>query len=130
MATTWSARWRFSDGVETYNFQVNPNQADSPFKDVAVEPLMTTDNVTLLVQGTKAPRVMTFSGFLYDPTQYDAFLAWLRKRRRVYLYDHFDRQMEVVVTSYQPRPRKTTLSHPWAHDYTISVIILKEPDSL
>ena len=75
---------------------------------------------------------MTFSGVLLDPNQYDQFLMWLRKRRRVYLYDHFDRQMEVVVTSYQPKPPRapTTVAQPYRHEYTITVIILKEPDSL
>ena len=53
MATTAFARWRFSDGVETYSFQINPVETDSPFKDNAVEPLLTTDNKTLLVQGPK-----------------------------------------------------------------------------
>lgn len=126
--STWTARWRFSDGTETYSFQINPNEADGPFREAPVEAIQTTDNQVLLVQGTKTPKTMTISGVLFDPSQYDAFVNWLRKKRRVFMYDHWDRQYTVVVLSFQPKPRKTTRTHPFAHDYTMTIMVLKEPE--
>lgn len=118
-------RWRLFDGVDTYAFTINPASLVIPYQlNVATQ--ATTGGGVVLVQGAPTPGFMRFSGSLVDQDQYDALVVWLRKRRRVHLYDHLGRRTEVIVRSFAPTPRRA-YAYPWLHEYTMTMVVLSDP---
>lgn len=122
-----TARWTLDDGAgDVYTFVVNPNAMSSPWLDVPVTASGTTapGGAILLTEGARTAKEMTISGVLLDQMQHDILAAWLNKRRRVYLTDHFSRRMIVFIKAYNPVPKRRTS---WKHDWEMTLLVLAQP---
>lgn len=120
-------RWKLDDGAgDVYSFQVNPNAMSSPWEDIAITASATTapGGAILLTEGQRTAKEMTISGVILEKSQHDVLAAWLKKRRRVFLSDHFGRTMIVFIKSYSPVPKRRTT---WKHDWEMTLLVLGSP---
>lgn len=131
---TGFCRWVFQDpapGVgepASYVFEISPNTMTSPFGPRAIRSSSTTaiDGRTLLFEGLAPPVDWSLNGSILTQTHYDALYYWSKRKRRVFLTDHFRRVYLVVVHSFEPIPRRS-LEHPWSHTYTMKALIVGGP---
>lgn len=123
-------RWQFVtlDGTDSFTFEQNPKKMTSPYrpKNIVVSTTTAVDGQALLVEAQTKPTDWTFQGALLTQTMHDAMVTWVNKRERIYLYDHYSRQMIVYLTQYDWQPRNST-NWPWAADYTMHAYVLQEP---
>lgn len=123
-------RWVFTDPYtnETYTVPLNPREMTSPFADLNISQRHTTavDGRALLFEGSSPPANWQFSGAILDANHYAALLAWKEKRRRIRITDHYGRQIEVLLVSFNPTPKRS-LGKPWRHEYTMDALVLAKP---
>lgn len=126
-------KWRFEDPADsnpatrTYQFEINPNQMNSPFPNRSVSVMGTTavDGQILMWEGMREPAQLTFGGTILSAEQYEALRSWVYDRRgRIFLWDHYGRRMIVVLQAFVPEPVRTTGRFYWRTTYTINAIVL------
>lgn len=131
MAQPTNYRWRLRDNVtqEDLYFQLNPNTMTSPFpeKKIAVTP--TLFNKALVYQGTTEPVRWTFGGEILTKSHYERLRAWVYERPyRMTLRDHFGRNMVVILTRFNPTPKRTVGKY-WRHTYEIEALVFSVSNS-
>lgn len=126
-------RWRFFDphdpnpATNVYTFPMNPSAMSSPFPARAVTSSTTTaiDGQALFFEGAAPAAEWTFSGTILDSTHHEALRAWVYdRRRRIFVYDHFGRELQCVLVSFTPTPKRS-VGHYWRHDYEIKALVSK-----
>lgn len=127
-------RWRFIDPSTgaNYTFEHNPNRMSSPFPRRNVT-AMTTSAITgqtILTEGNAGAAEFTFGGSIRSKAHYDALRSWVYdedgrpQRRRIVIVDHFGRQMDAVLLSFNPIPKRT-LNVYWRHDYECTALVTR-----
>jgi hypothetical protein len=80
----------------------------------------------LMWEGMRQPAQLTFGGVILSHAQYMALYDWVYNRKgRLFLWDHFQRRMTVVLKSFSPEPKsKFNGKYYWRHEYTIEATVL------
>lgn len=114
-------RWKFQtlDSSQSYTFDMNPNQMDSPLLEKTVD--SHAQGIDGVIRGARkdVAKGWSFSGVLHSQAQYEAFELWLHKGR-IHLTDHLGRTFLVRLTNFDPT-RAGTRQHAWRHTYVVSV---------
>jgi hypothetical protein len=130
-------RWQFYDPYDpnpdtaTYQFPRNPNAMTTPFpqRNLTLKQVTAIDGQVLLYEGQPTLAQWTFSGDIKDAAHYDLLRSWVYDRKhRIYVTDHFGRQLLVVLTKFDAVPKRGVGVY-WRHTYTITgtVIDITEP---
>lgn len=126
-------RWRFFDPYDPdprtniYTFTFNPNEMSSPFpqRNVTAETTTAVDGQTLFFEGNARPTEWSFAGDILDAAHYEALRSWVYdRRRRIYIYDHFGREIQCVLTAFTPTPKRSVCRY-WRHTYEIRAFVFK-----
>jgi hypothetical protein len=127
-------KWRLEDPADpnpdtrSYTFEVNPNSMNSPYPTRSTQTMGTTavDGNVLMWEGMRQPAQLTFGGVILSHAQYMALYDWVYNRKgRLFLWDHFQRRMTVVLKSFSPEPKsKFNGKYYWRHEYTIEATVL------
>ena len=126
-------KWRFVDPYDTnpatnsYTFEINPNDETGVLPQRAIQSMTSTapSGQVLLFEAATPAKEWSFSGTLLSKAQYDALSSWCYDRkRRIYIYDHFGRQITAVLTGVDMKPKRTQ-RHYWRHEYTVSCLVIK-----
>lgn len=114
-------RWKFEtlDGLDSYTFEMNPNQMDSPLLERTIDSHVVGIDGKLRGFRKDQAKTWSFSGALHTQSQYEAFEQWLHSGR-IYLTDHLNRKFLVRLTNFDPT-RGGTRRTPWRHTYVVSV---------
>jgi len=124
-------KWRFFDPYDTdpttntYTVPVNPNKMTSPFptRNVSTKATTAVDGQTLFIEGQASPASWSFAGDIFDSAHYEALRSWVYdRRRRIQIYDHFGRQINCVLESFTPTPKRSTAKY-WRHEYEIKATV-------
>jgi hypothetical protein len=125
-----TVRWAFYDPLvlETYTFEVNPNDGGSPQrkKNFSYQNTAAPNGKSLMFQGRDDTKTISFSGTLLTQAQYDTFGTWFEKSHQIRLTDDLSRQFWIVITSYAPK-RVRAVTHPWKHTYSIDATVVDWP---
>jgi hypothetical protein len=120
-------RWTFNDGSTTVTLDINPSSMDSPFFKRTIS---TQENCAgtdyIVTEGAATAATMSFSGLIRFKAEYDRLFDWFLgqySKQRIYITDHFGRELMCVPVSFDPKPRRNTMYY-WAHDFTASVVVL------
>lgn len=120
-------RWTFYDPieVETYTFEINPNEGGSPSykKTVGNQSTSAPDGKTLLFEGQDEVQTLQWSGVILTQAHYDKYVEWWQKRRQIRLTDDLGRQYWIYLTSFEPTRRRAA-TRPWKHDFNATATIL------
>jgi hypothetical protein len=120
-------RWKLQDprdtntATNTYTFTQNPTQMTSPFqgRNLVAQGTVLPGGRVLMWEGNKSAGQWQFRGSIRNKAHYENLRKWVFERgNRIYLTDHFGRQMVVVLQDFQPEPRRSVGVY-WRHDYTI-----------
>lgn len=121
------AKWEFRDDMtlDTYTFEINPNEGGSPtyVKKINFEATTAPDGQTLIYEGQADPRKMSFSGTVLTRDQYEAMVEWFGKRVPIHLTDDLGREFMIFITSFQAQ-RQRAVHYQWKHTYTVDATIL------
>lgn len=122
-----AVRWVFEDPVtlDTYSFDINPNDGGSPqfIKRYEYRNTSAPDGKVIMYEGRDDPKSLEFSGVLLTEEQYNAFVEWWDKRYQVVVKDDLGREFSIVIESFNPK-REKAVSHPWKHSYQIKATIV------
>jgi hypothetical protein len=130
--------WTFYDPNldVTYSLPINPNNEQSSrsvqksqgfavaagrYDDPSATP-SSYNNVTLIYEGPDEINRFSFSGTLYDQTQYNNFVYWSEKTNMIHITDDLDRTFEVYIVSFSTERRRSR-KFPWKHNYTMETIV-------
>lgn len=122
-------QWKFIDPStnETYVFPLNPNEMTSPFGERNIQARGTTSPLgqPLFFEGAQSPTQWTFSGNCPTALQYEALRSWVYDRtgRRLQVVDHFGRVIDVVLRSFDAKPRRDKNRY-WHHTYTLTCHVI------
>lgn len=123
-------KWVFQDPAtaETYHFEINPNQMTSPFaqRQITYQATTAIDGQKLAYEGQRPAAQWSFQGTLKTKNQYDAFIHWSNKPKRIWITDHFNRAWLCYITHFNPTPVRDTSSY-WTHTYQMDVLIFDGP---
>ena len=128
----WVHKWRFEDPYEDdpdlkyYTLAINPNSMSAPFPERAIsaENTVASNGNTIIWEGNIPPAEWQFSGFVLTEQEYENLRAWVYdKKTRLYVRDHFKRRILIVPKKFEPTPKRSR-DHYWAHQYTISCLVL------
>jgi len=122
-------RWTFQDPAfpsVIYTLPWNPQTMSSPFPARSITALATTaiDGQVLLQEGMAEPANWSFSGIIKDAAHYEALRGWTYGHGRIYIFDHFGRQLTVVLKNFKPSPEKIRIGHYWRHTYEVEGLVL------
>ncbi len=126
-------RWKFKDVASTAEavLPINPNEMSSPYYGKNI-----TSYGTGVLWGTERLRAfqappqileVTWSGVILAKDHYDLLLAWQIARKTVRVTDHLERTFDVIIKSFDPVERLPTARHDWRANYTMTVLLLEEP---
>lgn len=126
------ARPEDEGGLPEYIFAVNHSEEDGEARTYDVRRTATTGGTTFVRQvGESSPRVLRYSGVIFDPSQYDAMLDYFKasRTRTVFFREYTGEEHEVIVTGFNPmrvytvrNPRHPSLTHYWRYDIEMEVI--------
>lgn len=122
-------RWTFTDPAtgNSYVWPRNPDHMTSPFKSRNIQTKYTTAlgrGKVLLIEGAPSLAQWQFGGIVKDAAMYEQLRFWVEEiDGRVIVEDHFGRQIECVLTSFDAKPHNDSRRY-WSHDYTITAIVL------
>jgi len=127
-------RWRFIDpsNGSTYVFEHNPNHMNSPFprRNITARTTTAVTGQTVLTEGNSGPAEFTFGGSIRSKAHYDALRSWVYdddgrpRTRRIIIVDHFGREMQAVLISFDPQPKRA-LNVYWRHEYEMTALVTK-----
>ncbi len=119
--------WVFYDPFEdeSYSWEVNPNDADSPsyMKNVFYSSSAAPDGKIIMMEGKDEPSRVSFSGVTLTEAQYDEMIRWFNKRNQLELTDDLGRTMSIYITSFAPKRVRST-NYPWRHTYSVEAVVL------
>lgn len=123
-------RWTLSDPYlnESYTFPYNPQEMRPifPVKNMLIKTTTAIDGQALLFEGNPERREWSFSGVTLDRAHHEELKRWSEKRHRVRISDHFGREFDVYLVSFESVPRNKS-GWRWYHEYTMNAIILTNP---
>lgn len=121
--------WVFSDPetLDTYTWEVNPNEGGSPARKKNIEYQNTAGAAgeTLVFEGRQEALTGQFSGVVLSEAQYNAMIEWFNKPYPVDYTDDLGRTFRIYITSFDPK-RAWSVSHHWRHSYTCNFIVIEE----
>ena len=130
LAGVGTGRWMFTDPdtSDSYLFEINPNQMDTPHPLLNLTPgarSATTGSqnvkdvgVPRVIQGKRTPLTWTFSGVSRTRTQYLALRRWSVKKRPILVTDHFGRTWSILLTGVKFEERRPNPTVTWRFHYT------------
>lgn len=124
-----AARWSFVtlDGVQTYNFPINPNDQSSPVPSRSVSWSQELGGAYTGTRDGRLPHPWSFSGVLRTPEQHAAFVEWVRKRTKIRLTTDLGQRYVVRLLTFKPTQAAGARARlvPWRHTYTIDCLIFE-----
>lgn len=123
-----NGRWRLAslNGTEVYDFEINPNQAESPHlnRGIAWE----FNGPALGWSGRRegrTPLAWSFSGVLRSQEQYEALRLWVGKRKKVRLTDDRGDSLILRLTEFSPTQVGGARGRhaPWRMTYTVNALV-------
>jgi len=123
-----TVRWRLVDPqtAEEYTFPQNPREMTSPHLTRQIQTMGTTGGTILATEAAQSAKEWSFRGTIRTQAFYDELLAWSRKKYRLFLYDHLNRQYSVIIQNFDPTPKKSGSDNYWLFTYSMSVLVVKE----
>ena len=115
--------WTFYDGVDTYEFLVNPDTASMPTRQKNLTFQATTAGRQVPYEGRPDVGVLRFSGVILHEAQYHAFKNWVSKRKQVQVKDDLDQRYWVYLKNFLPT-RVNAIEYPWMMNYSIEGVVL------
>lgn len=120
-------RWTMFDPTTstTYTFERNPNEMSSPFPARNLQPLATTavSGRPIVFEGSSQPYEWSFGGDAVTKAQYEALRTWSEKKGYVYVSDHYGRVIPVLMTKFDPTPKRAVGKY-WRHTYRMTTLIV------
>lgn len=120
-------KWRFEDPVllETYIFEVNPNDGGSPqyAKNLIYTNTSAPDGAVIAFEGREKPKVLEWSGILLTEDQFNAYVEWYLKKYQIIVTDDLGREFSVIIESFAPK-RQRAVHYPWKHSYSVKATIV------
>lgn len=125
LTTETRVPWLFQayNGVDVYEFAVNPLTAKMPSKKRNITKEKTATGAPILFQGRDSVPSMTFGGTILTEAHLNAMRTWAIKQNQVKLTDDLGRQYWVYITSFSPT-RNYHADYPWRHDYQAEALVL------
>ena len=127
-------RWRFIDpsSGDYYVFEHNPKEMTSPFprRNITAQTTTAINGQVVLMEGNPGPAEWTFRGSIRSKAHYDALRSWVYddqgrpRSRRIIILDHFGRQLEALLLSFNPTPKRA-LNVYWRHEYEMTALVTK-----
>lgn len=120
-------RWLWTDPAtgETWTMPRNPRMMGSLYGPRQIDSRTTTavDGQAIVFEGNRKPVEWDFEGAILSHAHYEALRHWVYdKPNRITLRDHYGRNISLVLTDYQPIPKRR-LNKYWSHDYSIRAIV-------
>ena len=114
------------DSSETYNMEINPNDSGTPTMRNTYNYQTPTagTNGPIISQGVRELRKLDYSGTLLTENQYNQMLLFSAREYPWHITDDLGRKFAVMCESFEPK-RIPSISHPWRHDYTWNLIVIK-----
>ena len=116
-------RWRFEDPAtgESYTVPMNPKEMKSlwPDRPITVKGTTAAQGQGLAWEGNSTPVEWGFSGAALDYAHHEALRGWVYDHGRIYITDHFGRQITCVLKKFDATP-DGKYKHRWRHTYEIS----------
>lgn len=120
-------RWVFTDPVtlDTYNFEINPNDGGSPqyAKNLTYSVTSAPDGKVVAFEGRERPKTLEFSGVLLTQAHFEAMLEWYNKQYQVSVTDDLGREFSIIIESFSPQ-RQRAVHYPWKHQYSVRATIV------
>lgn len=115
--------WKFFDGVNVYNLQINPNSASMPVKKRRISHQPTCAGRIVTYEGRPETQSFNFSGVILSEEQFRLLSSWVRKSKQVQITDDLGKTYWVYFKTFEPK-RKRNNSYDWYMDYAISGVVL------
>lgn len=123
-------RWIFEDPVDstTAIFNLNPLSGGTPKEErkLVSHNTVAAGGRTVLMEGSKAPRTITFSGNISDEEQYNIYVTWFNKRHQIQLTDDLGREYMIMITRFSPR-RVRRGNRFWRHSFDVEATVVDWP---
>lgn len=123
-------RWVLTDPLDTnantntYTFPRNPSEMTSVFAPQSIDEHTSGRGTQILIAGDLTPQTWTFSGTFLHKSEIDTLHGWIYRRKRyVYLTDHFGRKITLVFQGMEATPKQRS-GYYWSHDYTVTALVL------
>lgn len=116
-----TVQWKFTQGVEEYEFAINPNKMSKPHRRFATEGRpIGIGNRMHGMRGRRVPVELTFSGVLNTEAQYDAFRHWVYEvEGHIDLTTHLGQVYEIRLLQFIPTERKRSKLNPWRFEWAL-----------
>ena len=115
--------WKFFDGVNVYNLQINPDSASMPVKKRRISHQPTCAGRIVTYEGRPETQSFNFSGVILSEEQFRLLSSWVRKSKQVQITDDLGKTYWVYFKTFEPK-RKRNNSYDWYMDYAISGVVL------
>lgn len=114
---------READGVESYEFAINPLTAQMPSIKRTIAREKTATGNPIVFQGRNAAQTMTFGGTIMTQEHLEALRTWTLKETQVHITDDLGRGYWVYFTAFKPS-RQRSSQFPWRHEFTAEAVVL------
>lgn len=117
--------WIFqeADGVDVYEFAINPLNATMPSPRKTITKEKTTIGRPIIFQGRDIPPTMSFSGTILTEAHLNEMRRWTLKENQVSIRDDLQRQYWVYITNFSPT-RNYHATYPWRHEFQCEATVL------
>lgn len=122
-----TVRWTLYDPLldETYTFQRNPRALNRGTSLVKSRQRAANDDGEriLTIQRPVEPIDWGFTGDIRTQEQYNALVAWCKKRRRLILTDHYGDAYWVLLYAFASDEQRPTRKYPIRYRYSIKALL-------
>lgn len=121
-------RWVFDDGTDTMTLPINPeSMSGSIYSRLNINPFTNLRGRVLLTEGAPTPGEISFTGTILTESHYRLWEEWrpggAHGRRRITITDHLNRELNGVLTSFEPIPVRS-MQYPWRHTFTATFMVI------
>lgn len=125
---TW--RWKFTDlkTSQEHTLEVNPHDRDRELqKNFSTRRAVAPDGQAIIFQGEDALEEQTWTGKLHTQEQYEDLVDWYRRPVEIQVIDELARTWKVYIQRLSLK-QAPWVTHPWRHEWTMTVLISDAPD--